>query len=73
MSVPNLDTLNRLNPHECTSKTSIKPSVPVHIRTKPRRQTVHDHFHNSAQRVTSGVCVIHLFDHCLGRFGVETP
>ena len=48
-AVADLDTLDRLDPHQRAGQPRVEAAVPVHVRAEPRRQAVHDHLDDAAR------------------------
>jgi hypothetical protein len=70
-AIPHLNTLDRLNSHERTSKLGVKAAIPVHIRPKAWRKPVGNNFDHPTQGVTLLVGSINLCDHQSRGLGVR--
>ncbi|CAB5043207.1 unannotated protein [freshwater metagenome] len=64
-TVANFNTLNGLNAHQRTSKTSIETSIPMHVATKTGWQVGCKHFNDSTKRVTFTMRCAYFFFHRL--------
>src|SRR5690606_14126554 len=65
-TVADLDTLHRLHAHQRARESGVETTVPVHVGTEPRRQSVGDHFDHAAHGVTRLPHLLDLGDHRVG-------
>ena len=70
-SLADLDRLHRLDAHQRLREHPVDASIPVHVRTEPRRHAVAEHFDHSAERVSGLGGLFDLANHVGLGVGVE--